>query len=510
MLLKLSINDNTTKGKNFKEDTSNIDVDDPKRGLIDNKNCCSCLNQCRYDSILKCCTCDSSYHSVCIKRPISNEGVKLFTENPNCFWSCLSCLINYQVSEKPNDAIMEEVQNCLQNFKSQMIEDMSTLISSKLSNVLPETECRKRRRSSSEVVQSASKIIRTHSDVSSDAVITVNTDADSLITDIRNANNSNFSDTPSSESVSITPHLHVAHPQQELNKFILHFRPISPQLAITTHAEWHEARKNLGKKLKGIKISFSRFDLKKNGRVKIGFPSKDDMDRAKSIIDSHADHLWSYENYVPALLLPKLTVYNIPLDFDVPNSHSETNSATAEFRDAVKLQLRDTILEKNDTVREFIEQNKSTLDIIYVQKHKHNCTAALRVSPDLRNHILNSCDAKLYLFSSRCRVEDRFFYYQCFHCQKLGHMSSDCPKKDNPPVCMYCSGNHFSRQCCESVKKDFNKQCCANCKSSNDTVISQNSTGHSAASQKCPITVQYIMHIKSRTQLADPKNHHNH
>ena len=107
--------------------------------------------------------------------------------------------------------------------------------------------------------------------------------------------------------------------------------------------------------LKGIKISFSRFDIK-NGRVKLGFPSKDYMDKAKNMISS-TDALWSYESYIPALLLPKLTVYNIPLDFDLPSNHSEADFSTVQFRDSVKPQLLETIFEKNDTIRSFIEQN---------------------------------------------------------------------------------------------------------------------------------------------------------
>ena len=409
---------------------------------------------------------------------------------------------------------MNEVTSCLKSFKSQMIEDVSTLISKKLASILPDAERRKRRLSSSELESSAAKISRTQNralhSVDSMVVSTNNTIAtesiDQIITQSRHQIFSNTSNTnvPIVSDSLPTNDNHIV-PSQQVDKFILHFRPITAQLALLSHDEWHEARRSIGKKLKGIRISFSRFNIK-NGCVKIGFPSKECMDKAKSIIDACPEDLWSYESYVPALLLPKLTIYNIPLDFDLPNSEPEPNLTDVQFRDIVKKQLLDTILDKNDTVGSFVEEKNATLDVIYVQKHRYSCTAPLRVSPDLREHILNSCDSKLYVFSARCRVEDRFFYHQCFHCQKLGHMSNSCPDKNKTPVCMYCSGPHFSRECNASVKKDHTKQCCSNCKSSDVPTISNNCTGHSAASQLCPITVQYIENLKSRTQLTDPKN----
>ena len=56
---------------------------------------------------------------------------------------------------------MNEVTSCLKSFKSQMIEDVSTLISKKLACILPDAERRKRRLSSSEMESSAAKISQT-------------------------------------------------------------------------------------------------------------------------------------------------------------------------------------------------------------------------------------------------------------------------------------------------------------------------------------------------------------
>ena len=55
MLLKLNINNYADKKQNFEADCVDKDVDDSKRGIVSDQNCCSCLEKCSKHSILKCC-----------------------------------------------------------------------------------------------------------------------------------------------------------------------------------------------------------------------------------------------------------------------------------------------------------------------------------------------------------------------------------------------------------------------------------------------------------------------
>ena len=69
---------------------------------------------------------------------------------------------------------------------------------------------------------------------------------------------------------------------------------------------------------------------------------------------------------------------------------------------------------------------------------------------------------------------------QCYHCQKLGHISTQCPDKDDGPTCMYCAESHPSKQCPSKGDKKSHK--CANCLHSNR----KNANTHNSVSSKCP------------------------
>ena len=529
MLIKLTIAANSKKSQNLQKDTINVDVEDSKQGIISNGCCCSCLNQTDPNLILKCCTCDELYHPECIKRTVPASTVQILNESPNCWWTCLHCVTNLPVvngtqNVSTQQAALDSLKDSLLSEICQLINPLNPLISherhrdhlKRKRDDIHDDVASKQRKTLSESTPSISKdaVITSHNLIQQniddiDSVIDVARHNPTSLTN--NTNHIQHSTVPTftaqgSSTRSIQQRLQniAEQPSSEVNKFILHYKPISQDLALKSHEEWHETRRAIGKMLQSIQISFSKFNLK-NGRVKIGFPTQYYMDKAKALIDSSpSTGLWSYENYEPALLLPKLTIYNIPLDFDIPADKTGDMSAV-EYRDAVKSQLVETIREKNEAIKSLMDTNESILEVVYVQKHKTTCTAALKVSPILRDHIVNACNSKLYVFSSRCRVEDRFFYHQCFHCQAVGHMSKSCSKINEDPVCMYCSRRHMSRDC--PVKKHKSNHCCANCLNSSDTFLSANASTHNAASQFCPITVSYINdHVKSRIHINDAKN----
>ena len=456
MLIKIAINNQSKKGQNYKDDHVSKDVDDPTKGIVLDGNCCSCIERCSAHVLLKCCICDESYHNCCVKRPLSNEVTEEMNENPYCWWVCWSCTLTMPV-DNDKDSQLNKVVSQLENIKESIITDISNLLNSKLSSSHLEV-CRteeiphKRKRVSDAefdtVFQNTPKQRKTVPDNVLGNLDPILPNVDQFIEHGRNSAHNAHNSAPASDIMSLQSNNHLARSfnqnRVEINadnnsaqkKFILHYKPISDACAFKSQDEWAAVRKNVSKKLNNIKMTFSNFNPK-NGRVKLGFPTEDLMNRAKTLLDDSEEGLWCYENYTPALLLPKITVYNVPLDFEIPPDFS-SNTTGIDFRDAVKTQLLESILDKNETVR-FLVEKGSTIEVIYVQKHKTSCTVALKVSPELRHHIINSCNSKIYVFSARCRVADRYFYKQCFHCQCFGHVSSDCPGKNDPPVCMYCT-----------------------------------------------------------------------
>ncbi|RNA05979.1 nucleic-acid-binding from mobile element jockey-like [Brachionus plicatilis] len=60
---------------------------------------------------------------------------------------------------------------------------------------------------------------------------------------------------------------------------------------------------------------------------------------------------------------------------------------------------------------------------------------------------------------------------QCFHCQRIGHQRSSCPRKENKPTCVRCSGDHEHTKC---QIKEPNHFKCINC-----------GQAHAACSREC-------------------------
>ena len=66
---------------------------------------------------------------------------------------------------------------------------------------------------------------------------------------------------------------------------------------------------------------------------------------------------------------------------------------------------------------------------------------------------------QLYFESQVYRVYDSYHVVICHHCQKVGHMASKCPDKNdgNPPICGKCASTHETQKCNAIEKK------CVNC-----------------------------------------------
>ena len=520
MLLKLNIGSYVKKKTNYDADYIDNDVDDTKRGILSKNNCCSCLEMCSNTGVLKCCMCEEYYHNKCIKRPISDEVSTVLNENPSCWWICWNCVvttpINHHNDYPSQSHLFEYVDKSLANLRTTMSNDfklilstssflddfkneMMTNIDSKLSSISAlstgsSSKGTKRRATQDDLAQSASKVARkscsdapTTADISDEVVIVDNTpnntpsihDAETVITNENNDMNT-LPVTASSPSVQAT----IRQP----HKFLLHYRPVSSGLIIKSD-EWNDLRKTMSEKLSHTKILFSHFN-QKTGKVVIGFPNKQSKECAVKLLKDLVS-LWCFELYTPEKMLPKLTLHNVPHDFELIDSDA---SAVAQ-RDLVKDQIWKTIVDKNDGVKTMVE-NGSTLEIVYFRKHKYSSTVAIKVSPDLRLYILEKLKAKLYLFSSCCRASDRCHYQQCYHCLKYGHISRNCPKSTESPICMYCAQFHDSRSC--AMKDSASDYRCHNCLNSKQPSMNFN---HCACSPSCPSALAITNRIQMNTQL---------
>ena len=156
--------------------------------------------------------------------------------------------------------------------------------------------------------------------------------------------------------------------------------------------------------------------------------------------------------------------------------------------------LKQAILHKNPEIAEIIS-NDDDFGIILIDTS--NRYAILKVSPNIRKAMISR--GKIYLGMQSLRVRDHFQPLQCFTCQEHGHKqgSTDCKlvgKEVN--ICLYCSGNHFSRDC--TVKKKSDQHVCSNCKHSSNSEHKRNSS-HKSTSFRCPFVIKEVNSLIQRT-----------
>ena len=166
--------------------------------------------------------------------------------------------------------------------------------------------------------------------------------------------------------------------------------------------------------------------------------------------------------------------------------------------------IKQSVLNKNDGLKKLVE-NGFLFNVVYVKKLKYSYTVAIKVSPEIRQYILNDCTSKLYVFSARCRVSDRCYFRQFYHCQEIGHISIDCPYKSNKPTCMYCAGDHHTAECKIEIKVDSSKHKCSNCRRAKEEEIVKQANSHHAGSHVCPLIEAEETFLNRNTETI-PKN----
>ena len=482
------------------------------QGLMNGQVCSGCKDTAvSHDCTVTCGQCNKLFHILCTYQEVSYDNACALRENPCLWWICLPCLAAYDghnqnpPSKGDDDLdkrICEKVKNALDSFKIDILDAIDTKFQNNTPQINePSSKSVKRKLDQPDSsVAGRPKVPRTTVTADEDVVVI---DEAPPVTFQPKGNYASALKTNSSESENKLLQLGTKNSHSpRKSKHLLHFRPIIDKRIILKTDEWYQLRRTISERLANIKVSFSHFNPK-TGKVVLGFPNEHCKNFAIAALKD-VPELWCFEQFTPEKMLPKLTIHNVPLDFNMPptssNDQAENSNVFAQ-RDLVKDQIWKTIVDKNDGVRSLIEGG-SSLDVVYFKQHKYTATVAIKVSPDIRLHILEKCDAKLYLFSGSCRASDRCHYQQCFHCLKFGHIFKECPRANNPPNCKYCTEAHDSRSC--SIKDLIGQHKCVNCKHSKSPTVSGAYNTHNATSKDCPTAVSIVNRIHKNTLFEVP------
>ena len=207
-------------------------------------------------------------------------------------------------------------------------------------------------------------------------------------------------------------------------------------------------------------------------------------------------------------MLPKITIHGVSADIlddiDIDGANGDPNM----IRDLEKHQIITMICNKNPIIKQHRDTGH-TLNVIYLRKAQRKrggkeceeLTIGLKVSPLIHRTVFTQLNATLYLGNRRYLVENRFYIKQYYHCQMIGHISSDCPKAtDNKaPTCLYCAGEHRSSLCPHKLNK--NKHQCARCNASTNPSDVKEAKNHNGGSLECPIMKREVSRMASNTDF---------
>ena len=215
----------------------------------------------------------------------------------------------------------------------------------------------------------------------------------------------------------------------------------------------------------------------RSGGVLISFPSKDDLEKTKIVLDENEGDLNLKTKY-PTKKLPKICIKKI--DSSIPDN-----------------QIKNVILEQNSNLREELEKENSVFEKVFCKSEGHFKKSALfTCSPNIRALIMKC--GYLYIDCNKCDCEDNLFIHQCLHCAGFGHTEKFCNLKSAVNVtCVHCSGSHRGPEC--PHKFNYNYHCCTNCLHSQNREISDNHSSHGATSKDCPIFIRELTKLSLRT-----------
>ena len=268
--------------------------------------------------------------------------------------------------------------------------------------------------------------------------------------------------------------------------------PNDKEVTSYTSKTWSEVVKNkLPEQLGNLPVD--NVKLTNKGLGYLAFPNKEARDQAAENLKDVFNV--KIQDKAKKSVYPKIKISGLNKNLFNKNNISE---------------LRQEILKKNVGLKELVENEKKTFEIIFIndQKEQTYSYAVAKVDPLIKD-LINKNGSKLYIGLSACRVSDRVHLLQCYSCQQFGHKigSTRCPLKDtNDKVCLYFSGNHLSRDC--QIKKDKNPENfkCSNCAKSSSETIKAGAMGHTTTSPNCPIFQRELKAMLNRTMGMNSSN----
>ena len=208
-----------------------------------------------------------------------------------------------------------------------------------------------------------------------------------------------------------------------------------------------EKKVRIAKALSDVPIDKTRETT--NGVLIMNFRDKTNMEKAKKAIDD-ADNMGTTteigNTYAPRIML---TYMNLTKEDDDDDDDDDA-------RDRLKTRIIEGLVRKNECLKNEIqfEDDLRVIQVRKTSKNKKHKLVTLKCSPRIRKIIKDNND-QLYFESQVYRVYDSYHVVICQHCQKVGHIASKCPDKNdgNPPICGKCAGTHKTRKCNVTEKK---------------------------------------------------------
>ena len=421
---------------------------DINQGTLTNyKTCSQCKNTPDINSVIKCMNCKEKFHITCLLKPVTPEIVSNLNTNPTLWWFCLSCLTSMtEENDLENTQSTQNLKSMMEEMKLSIIHEVNATIDNKFQSI-KENKC-----------------------MNTDEDTGWNATAPKLFSDIVSGDARNVQTTKMNLKEK-----HVLLVKVKENETI-------------TDDDLASVNQSVKEGIDNLNVNF--FKAKgKTGNFVIGFPNKETLEEAEEKISTHKDFSSKFSTKIPKKMLPKITITGIN------KTLFATECDISDKRKHDKDTARMDIIRRNIFLQSLIERDQ-IFDVVVVKEEPHSYTVVVKVSPEIRKAISNQGD-KLYISLGRCNVSDRYHYMQCFHCQHLGHISTNCPHKDKDPVCMYCADFHSSKDCPTKGNKASHK--CANCIHSNYPNIKKNAYTHNSVSSKCPTIERECKKIAENT-----------
>ena len=412
---------------------------------------------------------------------VSNEDI-----SPACSTNCqvgAECSLPKDVSS--NEVNVDQLNFILSNFQSRLLESVDEKLAkvdekvldaiSKLPSFNPEL-----------IIESVSKVVEDNITKATNAPNTPQTYASTLAKDV---------------SESIDTQVYIG------NKTVIEASSLANSEVIilsnsegTSCSSVDDVKKAVSEKFKKVPFDFANAKSKSK-KIAIRFHDKKAKDQGVEILN--ASNLltplgYSYES--ANKLLPKITLSGIPrlILTNIDQTDLSINDLRAKEKEAVLTE----ILDKNPCIFDLVQKGH-TFQIVFLSKFDNvfstDITVGIKVSPSIRAAILNDQSGYIFLAGKRVMFKDRFHIKQCYHCQLIGHISTDCPEKNNNPTCLYCMNSHRSSTC--TFKQTADKHCCAKCHASKNPDDVANYMNHNSASLDCPVAVRECSRLANITDF---------